>query len=225
MNKPYKLSRNERIRIAAAFMVDSVDYITLSAIADNLFVSRATIIEDLNEIKEFIRKSGLEVISSPNKGQRVVGKESDKRLFLLRLLEKEDAAAGRENPAFSVQAGNKIMIQKIVNEQEHVHNCYLDDASFRMLHTYLGIMVSQNMKGEYVEPQAPSDSPRYRMAQDILKYICQYCQPGDHKDRNPVHHHPRLRGSGAEKEPGDRVPCGGGVPFRHRHLPASHGKA
>ena len=92
----YRLSREERIRIAATLMVQSADYITLSAIAEHLFVSRATVIEDLDEIKNLIRRGGLEVISSPNKGQRVVGKESAKRLFLLDLQEPERAGAGRE---------------------------------------------------------------------------------------------------------------------------------
>ena len=40
----YKLSKEERKRIAAVLLVSSSEYITLSAIADSLFVSRATII-------------------------------------------------------------------------------------------------------------------------------------------------------------------------------------
>lgn len=164
----YKLSKDERVKIAAVLMVQSADFITLSTIADNLFVSRTTVIEDLGEIKSLIQDSGLTVVSSPNKGQRVIGKESDKRLFLLRL------QAGSSH--VGIQAGNKVIIQKIISEQEHVHKSYLDDASFLRLHTYLGIMIDRNLKGEYMEPQEAADGPRYRLAQDILKYICQYCQ-------------------------------------------------
>ena len=164
----YRLSREERIRIAATLMVQSADYITLSAIAEHLFVIRATVIEDLDEIKNLIRRGGLEVISSPNKGQRVVGKESAKRLFLLDLQEPERAGAGRETAKVSTQAGNRIVIQKIINEQEHVHKSYLDDASFTKISSYLGIMIDRNLMGEYMEPQPLTDSPRYRLAQDIL---------------------------------------------------------
>lgn len=171
----YKLSREERIRVAAVLMVQSADYITLSAVAENLFVSRATIIEDLGEIKALIRSNGMEVISSPNKGQRVVGKESSKRIFLLNLLDR-DQTGSRKDAKVSTQAGNRIVIQKIINEQEHAHKSYLDDVSFAQLNRYLGIMIDRNMKGEYIEPQPQTDSPRYRLAQDILKYICQYCQ-------------------------------------------------
>lgn len=172
----YRLSREERIRVAAVLMVQSADYITLSAVAENLFVSRATIIEDLGEIKALIRQNGMEVISSPNKGQRVVGKESSKRIFLLNLLEGDGTGAGDRNAKVSTQAGNKIIIQKIINEQEHAHKSYLDDASFARLNRYLGIMIDRNMRGEYMEPQPQADSLRYRLAQDILKYICQYCR-------------------------------------------------
>lgn len=93
----YKLSPKERIKVAAVLMVQSADYITLSTIAEHLFVNRATVIEDLDEIKALIRQNHLEVLSSPNKGQRVVGKESDKRLFLLQLQE-ERAAIFRCGP-------------------------------------------------------------------------------------------------------------------------------
>ena len=81
----YKLSKDERKMIASAMLVNSVGYITLSTIADNLMVSRATIINDLDEIKQLIKDANLEVISHPNKGLRVDGNESDKRWLLFQL--------------------------------------------------------------------------------------------------------------------------------------------
>lgn len=72
----YRLSREERIRIAAVLLVQSVDYITLSDIAENLFVSRATIIDDLGEIKALITRGGMEVLSSPNKDSGYWGKKA-----------------------------------------------------------------------------------------------------------------------------------------------------
>lgn len=77
----YKLSKEERKKIASALLINSSSYITLSTIADNLFVSRATVINDLEDIKKFIKEGKLSVLSHPNKGLRVEGNESDKRLF------------------------------------------------------------------------------------------------------------------------------------------------
>ncbi len=181
----YKLSKEERKYIAAALLVSSQGYITLSSIADTLFVSRATVINDLDEIKAYINDSNLEVISHANKGLRVEGLESDKRLFLL----KNSAAQSRESrerdaghlPAdtageyVTVQAGNRIVIQKILYEQEHVYQSFLTDDSFQKILTYLGIMVNRNLQGEYMEVRRKNDNSRYPMAQDILKYISQYC--------------------------------------------------
>lgn len=216
----YKLSKEERKKIAAALLISATGYITLSTIADTLFVSRATVINDLDDIKAYIRKENLEVTSHPNKGLLVEGDESAKRRFLLKYLgnagkHEQEIVANR----ISVQAGNRIVLQKIINEQEHAHKCFLTDASFHKILNYLGIMVNRNMQGEYIEPyyetlnskmdrncnvqgesfepfsknhdlrkkdngntyagkrksQWQIDESRYTMAQDILRYVSQYC--------------------------------------------------
>lgn len=180
----YKLSKEERKTIAAAMLISSSEYITLSTIADSLFVSRATVINDLDDIKAYIRSGNLEVLSHPNKGLRVEGRESDKRLFLMGLGGAADTIdtggrAAEEDAAskyISVRAGNKITIQKILSEQEHLHKSFLTDDSFQKLILYLGIMVNRNLQGEYMEIRKKKDNSKYRMAQDILRYISQYCQ-------------------------------------------------
>lgn len=96
--------------MAVSLLVNSVGYITLSAIADSLFVSRATVINDLELIKKYVKAGNLEVLSHPNKGLRVDGLESDKRIFLMKLAgirsagkSKDMAAAGSKDSA--VQQG------------------------------------------------------------------------------------------------------------------------
>lgn len=172
----YKLSKEERKKIAAAILVNSPEYTTLNEIAERLFVSRATVINDLDDIKAFIHKHDLEVISYPNKGLRVDGRESDKRRFLLTLLsgtasDQTDVVAQH----ISVQAGNRVILQKIINEQEHAHGSFLTDTSFRRILLYLGIMINRNLQGEFLEAQPRLENTRYAMAQDILRYVVQYC--------------------------------------------------
>ena len=173
----YKLSKEERKRLAAVLLVSSSEYITLSAIADSLFVSRATIIADLDSIKNLIRKNNLEVISHPNKGLRVDGKESAKRLFIMNMSGRQvdGIAEGMVEQHISVQAGNRIVIQKILGEQEHIHKSFFTDESFEQILLYLGIMVNRNLQGEFIESQGHQNDGKYRMAQDILRYISQYC--------------------------------------------------
>lgn len=173
----YKLSKEERKKIAAALLINSSEHITLSTIADQLFVSRATVIGDLDEIKSYIKKGNLEVLSHPNRGLRVEGKESDKRLFLMKIakLKSDQTEQDMVTKYISVQAGNPIIIQKIIYEQEHMHKSFLTDDAFQKILLYLGIMVNRNVQGEYIEVQKRIDNNKYRMAQDILRYISQYC--------------------------------------------------
>ena len=82
----YKLSKEERKSMIAMLLIESSEYITLSKIADTLFVSRATIINDLGGVKEYLKSGNLTVISHANKGLRLEGLESDKRFFLLNII-------------------------------------------------------------------------------------------------------------------------------------------
>lgn len=173
----YKLSKEERKKIASVLLISSLGFITLSDIADYMAVSRATVIHDLEEIKNYLKKGNLEVHSHPNKGLRIEGTESDKRGFLVRLLNynpdmaKEDVVRRQ----IAVEEGTRAILDKILREQEHVHESFLDDASFQKTIIYLGIMVSRIGQGEYIEVREKKQNSKYAMACDVAKYIGQYC--------------------------------------------------
>ena len=175
----YKLSKEERKQIAAAMIVNSTGYITLATIADCLLVSRATIINDLKKIKEFIRQGNLDVSSHANKGLLIEGAESDKRKFLFRLLSPSICTYENQKSVVAeyvnVQAGDQNIIQKILSEQEERYKKHLSDQSFREITLFLRIMINRNQQGEFLESQTDKDSKNYMFALDILKYISQYC--------------------------------------------------
>ena len=175
----YKLSKEERKKVASAIIVNSADYITLAAIADRLMVSRATVINDLKEIKKFIRKGNLEVISHANKGLRIDGLESDRRRFLFELLRPTLRTYDNHKNIISeyvhVQSGDINIIQKIIAEQERCYKKFLPDNSFREILLYLRILINRNKLGEFLEPQPEINSDNYMFSMDILKYVSQYC--------------------------------------------------
>lgn len=173
----YKLSKEERKIIASAMLVCTSGYLTLSMIAEELVVSRATIINDLEDIKQFIRQGNLEVVSHPNKGLRIEGKESDKRVFLMQLGKVEFEQLRQDFLRKQIRVDEHIenILEKILFEQEHVHQCFLNDVSFQRIVMYLGIMVNRENKGEYIEHREYQENSKYLMAKDILQYVCQYC--------------------------------------------------
>lgn len=79
----YKMSSEERKQLGAALLVGAKGYYTLGEIAEKFSVSRATILNDLDGIKERIQEADLEVESKPSHGIRVKGAESLKRSYLL----------------------------------------------------------------------------------------------------------------------------------------------
>lgn len=175
----YKLSREERKKVAAAMLVNSVDYITLAAIADSLSVSRATIINDLRDIKALISENDLSVLSHANKGLKIDGKESKRRDFLFRLirpnLHRYENNSNIITEYVSVQAGSQNVVEKILSEQEKRYKRSFGDRSFQEIILWLRIMINRNQSDEFLEPQMELDSENYMFALDTLQYISQYC--------------------------------------------------
>lgn len=172
----YHLSKEERVACAAVMLAQSTSYLTFAQISDALLVSRTTIIKEIDEIRAYLACHGLEVVSYPSKGLTLKGSESTRRAFLLEVAlapsEEESIVPARQ---FSVQAGDQVVVRKLLHEQESRHRCSFTEESFNRIVTYLRIMISRNLQGAYVEPQDDNDSEKYLMAQDILRNITQYC--------------------------------------------------
>ncbi len=173
----YKLSREERKEIASVLLICSSGYVTLADLAEHMVVSRATVIHDLDDIKQYLREGKLEVRSHPNKGLQIEGKESDKRQFLLKIASRNPEEQREDIVKRQLQVGEDTsdILRKILREQEHVHGCYLSDPSFQKMVTYLGILSDRILRGEYIEPGQRSRNTKYLMARDILNYVEQYC--------------------------------------------------
>lgn len=171
----YKLSKNERVWAASAMLISAEGFLTLAMLAESLFVSRATIINDLDDIRAFIEKGSLRLISRANKGLMVDGPESVKRLTLMKMLDADLNHQGKEIQSLvKVQGGDPIIFQKIINEQEHTHQSFLTDASFKNILLFLGIMTDRNSKGRFLEHLPFESNDKYLMAQDILRLVSQY---------------------------------------------------
>lgn len=187
----YKLSKEERRRLIAAILVSASEYTTLAAIAEMLFVSRVTIINDLDGVKQLLEEEGLRVISHSSKGLRVEGAESRKRDLLLYLCRTEQAAGqpGFEGNALGhlagilagIGRGEEPAVRKIINEQEHANKSFLTDDSFQELVWYLSILLERVRRGNVVESgiaakQKSAAEHKYDpMAAGLVKELSGYC--------------------------------------------------
>lgn len=179
----FKLSREERIEFMAILLICTDDYITLSEIAEQLFVSRSTIIQDLEHIKLFFRKHQLFLLSHSNKGLLLEGREWEKRVLLVDMIQ-SGSSIFREQPILqhlmnclskssNINLEDRSMLKKILNEAEHAYGRFLTDQSFIQLRNYLELSLYRLKKGYYVEEQGKRNS-KYEMAEGIIQQIQQF---------------------------------------------------
>jgi len=180
----YKMSSEERKTLAAAILAESSGYITLADIAERFSVSRATILNDLDDIKEIVRVAGLEVESRPNRGLIARGDEIERRSFLLSfLLDRPTLAeqwmASAEHKAMQEDSST---VGKILNEQNDQHRAVMDDRAFRSVSGYLCIALGRCRAGMRILGPRPEEaglidraSDEYRYASDVLCLLSQYC--------------------------------------------------
>lgn len=179
----FKLSSEERVCFSAVMMICSDDYITLSEIADQLFVSRSTIIQDLEHIKSFFRERHLYVLSHSNKGLLLEGREIDKRNLLIDMIQSENSIFKAE-PIFQhltqclsknlkIDLEDISMIEKIINEAEHIYGRFLTDQSFVQLRNYFQLSLYRLRKAHYVEYGDDKNS-KWDMAKGMIDQIQQF---------------------------------------------------
>lgn len=179
----FKLSREERVCFSAVMMICSDDYITLSEIADQLFVGRSTIIQDLEHIKSFFRERHLYVLSHSNKGLLLEGREIDKRNLLIDMIQSENSIFKVE-PIFQhltqclsknlkIDLEDISMIEKIINEAEHIYGRFLTDQSFVQLRNYFQLSLYRLRKAHYVEYGDDKNS-KWDMAKGMIDQIQQF---------------------------------------------------
>lgn len=179
----FKLSREERVCFSAVMMICSDDYITLSEIADQLFVSRSTIIQDLEHIKSCFRERHLYVLSHSNKGLLLEGREIDKRNLLIDMIQSENSIFKAE-PIFQhltqclsknlkIDLEDISMIEKIINEAEHIYGRFLTDQSFVQLRNYFQLSLYRLRKAHYVEYGDDKNS-KWDMAKGMIDQIQQF---------------------------------------------------
>lgn len=173
----YSLSKEERWSVTAVLLVLSSDFITLGTIANKLYVSRATIVNDMTEVRNLLHEQNLFVVSYSHKGFLVEGSESNRRLFLWKQYDRyPDLIKLIFDSSDDPFGASKInTIQKIVQEQENAHNQYLTDHSRHSLLRYLQIMMRRIHDGFAVENCVKRQTNYAKLSEDILKYMTQYC--------------------------------------------------
>lgn len=158
------------------FFEQSAVYV--DAIADELFVSRSTISNDLVEIKKLITPYQIELQSKSNKGIFIVGNEQNIRHFIMNYFFMERL---HDNLfAFSMYANllEGISVEEIVIivlDECRESQLKLSDFIVYNLVLHIGLAIKRIQNGSFMDIQAPisfdEDSIEYQTALKILARI------------------------------------------------------
>ncbi|WP_422445671.1 BglG family transcription antiterminator [Thermoanaerobacterium sp. DL9XJH110] len=79
----YQLAPEERKKLIVAELLRTKECVKINELADKMFVSRNTVISDLADVKNWLKKFNLQVKYITKKGIKVVGEEKDLRRALV----------------------------------------------------------------------------------------------------------------------------------------------
>lgn len=132
-------------------LLDADDYISMESISLEMYVSKGTIVNDVNRLQTFFEKQGLTLDKKVKFGIRVIGSESQLRIAKVNIIRKIVVAQGTQvsrklQPFFADI--NLEKMNKILQDAEEKFEFILSDASYSELLTHLSIIVIRIRKGK-----------------------------------------------------------------------------
>lgn len=131
----------------------STDYITLENISDIVNVSRNTVIQDLDRIEEELKESNFELKRKTYYGIKVIGKESDIRNEILKLIWNglRDGLLNNKDIKSIFGGINEDSIIKAIKEKEKLLGIGFTEESTKELMLHIGIVTKRVKEGKYIE--------------------------------------------------------------------------
>ena len=175
----FHLEPQARISIAAALAVAADEGTTLGSLAEQLLVSRGTIINDLDEVKAIIAQHGLTPESRASKGFRATGREYDRRRLILHTYREASPSVRRfMDQNTELLHPDTQAVKKILTEQQYAQEQVLTDVSEFDILTYLRVSLMRIKTGNIVQPSEGlnpgNDSPHLPLAHAVGELLGRY---------------------------------------------------
>lgn len=155
----------QRIDEILTILVEKNDFIKIEDLANQLFLSRATVDRLMRQLKEAAREYRLEIVSRPKYGIKLDGRETDKRLcYAHHHKEQKDTPADEELIK---------VVQKILWQVMQEYDLRLNDINFYNLSYHCVIALRRISEGNQITTpptisEAQVSSPEWQAASDIV---------------------------------------------------------
>jgi transcriptional antiterminator/mannitol/fructose-specific phosphotransferase system IIA component (Ntr-type) len=176
----YRLSKSARRTIVSLQMLFADPYVTIAELADSVSVSRATLLNDLPDVKAFFNERQLHVDSHSNKGLRVIGAEREKRRAAMellsstvRLFDADNAYSPYQSIVLSIldRDGSRKICEQILKTAERRQERYLSDLSFYKASNYLILALRRMRAGQFLPADTADKGENFQFSREILTYL------------------------------------------------------
>lgn len=180
----YKLSTEERVILILAELIYNEDFITITYLADKLFVSRGTVNSDLILVKKWCEDNKVNLLSKRSKGLKIEENEYIKRSLISKLIDDySELSVSLHNEKENVDVYSKFFkkvdletVEKIVIESEEKFSLTLSDVVFEALIIHIALSIERNITAQKKYDisniyNISENSIEYKMAKYIIIQI------------------------------------------------------
>lgn len=154
----YQMQMNERMDIILVILLTRSSYVTMQELAETLFVSRSSVIKDMNRLKEECVKRGLKLHSVLGSGFKIEAEETLCRKELFRII--------RDNVTLETHTGGIFQhillremqfdislekIERMVRQNEKKRHVHLSDEGYVLFTCYLFVTANRIRNGRLLE--------------------------------------------------------------------------
>ena len=175
MKDSYISSDVRKYYVAAYLLLHNKEYISMESIANLLYVSKGTIVNDVSELISFWEKFGITFIKKVKYGIKAEGSETQIRWALTDVLKKVGGKSGRIENEKIQTLFTKVRLEslkRIIRLAENRFHFVLTDISFDELLIQLAILITRVQMGCVTEPEEKKEqASEGRKAWFVSRYI------------------------------------------------------
>lgn len=168
----------ERVQYIIKRLLLEGDYVKLEELADDLFISKSTIQNDLKDVKRIFKSYGIILDKKPNYGLKIKGEEVNFRFCMSEFLfNRNYPTTNLENTGLSILPKKEMqLIRATILEQIKENNISLSDIGLNNLCIHIAIACKRIRNNNYVS-MAPEDfeniinQKEYDVAKEIIQQI------------------------------------------------------
>lgn len=166
--------QSSRISYIISRLLDSNDYLKSADLADEMYISRSQISNDIKLAKNMLSSYHLTLISKPYYGIKIIGKENDIRNYIIQeKLKIKNLVCDEITHSFNshehIDDINNIVIKILT------HNYIISDIALQNLILHIVTAVNRIKSGHLIHMDSLNISPVYAHVIEISKNILEKC--------------------------------------------------